>query len=302
MIVECNWYAHFPEKTNTEWIALSWQTNGYLFRTSKERAELYDVFDTNKDKLITMRAGDTYSAVLNSEIIGLHFEQAQGLSDSVKLDFITPLIRGQVITASYVLGVGLPRPIGILVLTNDSFQYRLDEQHRTVSGIIEVGLDNLIKGIVLTNNGDAYTLTNEAGETIQEKGFKTPISLQYGYGGTDQPAWFPHEMMNTAIINDKLRSIYHLKVHHLELGVVPVTEFFPQRFIGKQSPNKIINSNGVSFVTMNGVTKPAFDGSDSQIKEIENHNGARVFFIGLMCMVTLMPILIIIRWRKMVKT
>ena len=63
MVVECNWYAHAIGKTNTNWIALCWQTNAYILRNSKERAGLYDTFDTNRDELITVRAGNTYSTV-----------------------------------------------------------------------------------------------------------------------------------------------------------------------------------------------------------------------------------------------
>jgi hypothetical protein len=234
MVVECNWYAHAIGKTNTNWVVLCWQTNAYILRSSKQRVGLYDRFDTNRDDLITIRSGDTYSAVSCDKGWGVHTEQFAGtgparasssgkpLTDTWDRERTAPRIRGQEMLVADALAVGLPVPVGAIAITNGAFTYRDEGQRRTLSGVIELGASDVVTG---------FSLTNWVDRTPAHEGVPIPMRVRYEYGGTAQPPWFPHEIKRDAVIKGKRLTICRFLIHRLDLGVVPLKEFTPDRFL-----------------------------------------------------------------------
>jgi hypothetical protein len=300
MIVEYNWYAHNIGKTNTNWLALSWQTNGYVFRKSKQRTALFDLFNTNYDELITIRSNDTYSAVLISQWMGLHVETAQG-TNSGERDLIRPKILGQEVVASYALAGGIDGSIGAIVLTDNSFAYNDESRRRNVSGALEIDPSGRINGINVTNNVFPVTLTNENGEMVNIKGGISPGTLTYKYGGTDLPVWFPHEITRVSVVDGQPITVYRIEFHRLELGFVPIADFYPERFLKAPSADKIVTSNGVSFVTLGGITKPILDPHDDRaskaVEEKISHT-VRPVFIVILLLSLAFPVFAILRGRK----
>ncbi len=222
MVVECNWYAHAIGKTNTNWIALCWQTNAYILRNSKVRAGLYDTFDTNRDELITVRAGNTYSTVSYYKWRGVHTGQVQGLAGPGVQDRVTPQIRGQEVVVAHALMLGIPVPIGAIAITNGAFTYRGEAMGWTMSAVMKVDSKKIVRG---------FDLTYEWDRPSPDSGNGGRGSIQYSYGGDFLPAWFPDKVVRDSVIRGKTLTICRLVTHRLELGVVPLAEFYPDRFL-----------------------------------------------------------------------
>jgi hypothetical protein len=265
MVVECNWYAHAIGRTNTNWMVLCWQTNAYILRKATQRVDLFDAFDTNRDELITIRAGDMYYAVGYYKVLGVHAEQVQGLASSGERDLVTPKIRGQEVWAEPALVVGIPIPVGEMAIANGGFTYRDEIGRITLSGVVEVDRSNLVKG---------FSMTNTVDRTANREAMIVPMSITYEYGGTSQPLWFPHQIVREAVIDGKRLTICRLVVHRLDLGVMPLAEFYPDRFLSGSPPGKIVTSNGLSYVTLKGVTKPVMDPKDPQARGIHPNTRA----------------------------
>jgi len=234
MVVECNWYAHAAGRTNTNWIALCWQTNAYIIRTAKQRIALYDAFDTNRDDMITIRAGDTYSTVSWYKNLGIHTKQVEGtgparvsssekpLTSTLERDRVTPMIRGQEVLAAHALTLGIPVPMGVIAITNGAFTYRDEAEGRTLSGVIEISRDNVVKG---------FSMTNVVDRTAEGERVVVPMTIRYEYGGTTQPAWFPHVIERDAVIRGKKLTMCRFVIHRMDLGVVPQAGLNPDRFL-----------------------------------------------------------------------
>ena len=237
MVVEYNWYAHASGTTNTNWVVLCWQTNAYILRDSKKRVGLSEPFDSNRDNLITIRAGDTYSTVSYGKWWGVHTEQVVGsgparvsssekpLTSTWDADRVMPRIRAQETLAAPALMAGLPVSIGAITITNGAFSYRDQDDGRTMSGVIDVDRRDVVVGFHMTNIVD-HTAQREGRALV-------PMSIKYEYGGTSQPAWFPHAIVRDVVIRGRKLTICRMVIHRLELGVVPLAEFDSDRFLNK---------------------------------------------------------------------
>jgi hypothetical protein len=234
MAVECNWYAHGIGKTNTKWVILCWQTNAYIVRSAKQRVGLYETFDTNRDDLITIRAGDTYSTVSWYKNLGTHTRQVEGIGDARisssekplastwERDRVTPMIRGQEVLAAHALTLGIPVPVGAIAITNGAFTYRDEAEGRTLSGVIEVSRDDVVTG---------FSMTDVVDRTTERERVVVPGTIRYEYGGTTQPAWFPHVIERDAVIRGKRLTMCRFVIHRMDLGDVPRSQFEPDRFL-----------------------------------------------------------------------
>jgi hypothetical protein len=279
MVVECIWNAKRIEDTRTNWIALCLQTNAYIFRMSKREVGLYDLFDTNKDEMITVRSGEVYSSVSYYKVLGVHAETVLGLSGNGERDIVSPKIRGQAEAVVQPLAVGLPVSVAV---TNGAFTCRDESAHQTLSGVMVVNSNGLIAGFNLTNSVDRGP--------GQEK-WNVPMSVKYEYEEGTQPHWFPHHIEREVSINRKTYQTCRFVTHRLELGSVPLGEFYPERFIPGSSASKVITSNGVSYITINGLTKPVADQNDPKAQGIPTSVGRRrVVHTILVIAVLLLPL------------
>ena len=236
MAVECTWYAHADGKTNTNWIVLCWQTNAYILRSARQQVGLFDAFDTNRDDLITIRAGDTYSTVSYYKVWGVHIMQVQKtgpvrVTSSGKIrasawdrDRVLPIIRGQEELAANALTLGIPVPVGRIAITDGTFSYRDEADGTTLAGAMEVGGGNAVKG---------FSLTNVVDLKAERERVVVPMTVRYEYDNSLQPSWFPHEIVRDAVIRGKELTICRLVIHRLSFGAVRLAEFNPERFLKK---------------------------------------------------------------------
>ena len=301
MVVELQWF-HKPGETNVIWLALAWQTNGYVFRKSKQRTGLCDKFDIGCDEIITIRTNNSYIALLNSESLGFHAEIAEGIHSDER-DLVSPKINGQETLASYALSVGLGPPLGAFQLTNHAFRFRDEALRRTVSGQLYFGPSNEVRGIARTNSVDAISITNDADKIIHRKAVQVPLWLQFGYGKSDVPDWFPNEAVSEATIGGKTSSNYRVKFHHLEFGTVSMTEFSPERFLERPIPIAISTTNGISYVAINGLLTPVLSSSDPGVKGAiqAGFNGSgykRAVVLVIACATTATTVALFMLYRK----
>ncbi len=262
MVVECNWYAH-PSigTTNTQWIVLCWQTNAYILRTSNQRVGLYDTFDTNREDEISIRAGDTYSAVSYYKVLGVHIRKVQGLQKPGERDMVTPMLLSHLDSISIVLTAGVPLgPPGKVVRSGDTFTYRKESDGGTFSAFMHVDSSNVVRG---------FEWTGEPAQVGMDGKGALHGPIRYTYGGTSQPAWFPHEIERDLVVGDVRFTMCRMVVHRLQLGPVPMAEFVPERFLPGPPVGKVETSNGLSYVTLKGVTKPVMDPKDLRARGVQ---------------------------------
>lgn len=241
MVVESIWYGR--DDTNNLWMLLCWQTNAYVLRTAYKRVGLFDKFTLDKDDVIAVRSNDIYSVVSYYKLLGVHVRQVHGLRthpNEKNQDIVTPMIVGQQERVSIALAAGIPFLSHRAILRSNDTLITHDESGQSNATItVEVGDNNLVQSLRWTNE-------------VQMRGTNPPRSfhghIYYKYARDLSPAWFPHEIIRDIVIGGRPRPLVRLIVHRLELGVVPLSEFFPERFLPGPPTGRVFTSNGLSFV------------------------------------------------------
>ena len=256
MLVECHWYYRAAHKTNTYWVSICWQTNAYVFRLSNQKTPVFDLFSTNRDVLLTIRADNIYSVVANDKVLGLHKEQVVGHNNSGARDLVTPKVRGQETLATHALMVGFPLPLGALSLSNGCFLGKDDESGYSIFGKINSQTADRIGSVDIT-------YYREQPERLPEAVARA--ALRYSYGGDDQPDWFPKEIVREGEVDGRSSAVCRFVVHRLELGSVPTSEFYAERFLSGPAGASISTANGISSIALNGMTKQVLDPRDPRV-------------------------------------
>ncbi len=261
MVVECDWYQ--PTATNEMWITLCWQTNAYILRSSQQQVGLWDRFDPdNLREVIGVRAGDDYSLVSYYKVLGVHIKRVHGLQNPTARDIVTPMVLGQQDQCNIALTAGIPLgPPGGAVRTGDTFTFRNNVYGTTAVAVMRAGETDFIQ---------AFDWTNEADKTASSGATKIFGPIRYIYGGSAQPAWFPHEIIRDLIVNGSQRTICRFIVHRLELGVVPLDQFYPERFLSVKPSGAVTTTNGISIVTVRKLAKPVADSNDALAKGVHS--------------------------------
>jgi hypothetical protein len=293
MVVECNWYSA-ARTTTTNWIVLCWQTNAFILRNAKEQVALFDKFETNKDGVIAVRKGDTYSVVCYYKLLGVHTRQVQGLRRSPdERDIVTPMLLEQLDSTSIALTAGVP--LGRAAAATRSglrFRFRNDANGTTTTAVMEIGHNGATQG---------FQWTNEFDHPVSDGRKAICGPIRYTYGGRSQPSWFPHEITRDLIAGEAPRTICRLVVHRLELGGRPLVEFDADRFLPGPPRGSVVTSNGVSFVKLGGLVKPVMDPKDPRTRGTRSESPGKRQAVYLVLVITFVlgPMLVAFaRWRK----
>ena len=129
------------------------------------------------------------------------------------------------------------------------------------------------------------------------------MSVRYEYGGISQPSWLPHQIVREAMIGGKTQPVCRFVVHRLDFGRVPLAEFYPGRFLSGQPPGQVVTSNGTSYVTVKGVTKPVMDPKDPQASGVRPHATTyRAVYVAVAVLFSLGTLVLGLTLRRWAKT
>jgi len=83
------------------------------------------------------------------------------------------------------------------------------------------------------------------------------------------------------------------------LGTVPLSEFYPERFLPSVTSAKVVTSNGISFLTLGATTKPVMDLKDPRAKGIPAPTrGQRLLYGALVVVLVLVPLALSVIHRR----
>jgi hypothetical protein len=291
MVVECQWY-RYTGGTDTNWIALCWQPDGYILRASTARVELHGLFDTNRDRLITVRAGEEYAAVLDAKVLGVHIERVVGRENAGSREVVTPKIRGQEVYAAHAFTLGFPVDFGTTVSAEDGFYHLHKRQGASITAAPELDERGRLRSCRLAYQASERPLGRGFGDRVFGR-------MAFHYGPGSIPEWFPQEIVRDRLQDGRWVRVCRLVTHRLELGCVSPDGFRPERFLPRPSVAAVSTSNGVSYLTYRGSTRGMLDPRDPDARGIQTDvRGHRALYGALVLLLALGSVAIAIRHRR----